>query len=125
MHGFAFSAEQASSTSRPCFVPICVCTNTTLPDSFGTGGAAVAGFVPRIWSMLTTLIPDLIADLIVGDQLRPEDRLDDDRVVLLRRRDRRLSCESCFFGSLAASKTVTLAPLAFATALAAASIGAS
>ena len=36
-----------------------------------------------------------------------------------------VSCESCFFGSLAASNTVTLAFLAFATDLAAASIGAS
>jgi hypothetical protein len=35
------------------------------------------------------------------------------------------SCASCFFGSFAASNTVTFPPCAFATFLASASIGAS
>ncbi len=74
--------------------------------------------------MFTTLIPDAIADLIVGISCGPKigwtmiaSYCFDVAIVC--------SCASCFFGSLAASKTVTLAPCAFATDFAAASIGAS
>ena len=82
------------------------------------------GFVPRIWSMLTTLSPDLIAVLIVGISCGPKIGCTMIpsycfEVIAV------WSCASCFFGSFAASKTVTEAPCALATALAAASIGAS
>ena len=124
MQGFACSAAHASTARPPCFVPICVCTKTTLPDIPGTGGAAVPGFAPRIWSMFTILIPDAIADLIAESSCGPKigwtmiaSYCFDDATVW--------SSDSCFFGSLAASSTVTLAPFAFATAFAAASIGAS
>ena len=74
--------------------------------------------------MFTTLIPDLIADWTAVVSCGPKIGCTmiawycfDDATVW--------SSDSCFFGSLAASKTVTLAPCAFATAFAAASIGAS
>ncbi len=74
--------------------------------------------------MFTTSIPDAITDLILGISCGPKigctmiaSYCFDVAIVV--------SCESCFFGSLAASNTVTLAPLALATALAAASMGAS
>ena len=74
--------------------------------------------------MFTTLIPDLIAALIAVVSCGPKIGCTmiawycfDEATVC--------SSESCFFGSFAASKTVTLPPCALATALAAASIGAS
>ena len=74
--------------------------------------------------MLTTLMPLLIADWIVGISCGPKSGWTMIpsycfEVIAV------CSSASCFFGSLAASNTVTLAPLAFATAFAAASIGAS
>ena len=98
--------------------------NTMLPDMPATGGLAVPGFVPRIWSTLTTLILFLIACLTSGINWGPKMGctmiesycFDDTRVC---------SCENCFLGSFAASKTVIVAPLFFATSFAAFSIGAS
>ena len=82
------------------------------------------GFVPRIWSTLTTLIPLLIACLTSGISWGPKmgctmiaSYCFDDTSVW--------SCENCFLGSFAASKTVTVAPLFLATSFAALSIGAS
>jgi hypothetical protein len=124
LHGFAFSAAHALTTRPPCFVPICVCTKTTLPERPLTGGAAVPGFVPRIWSMFTTLSPDLTAWVMVGMSCGPKigctmiPSYCFDVIAVF-------SCASCFFGSFAASNTTTDAPWDFATALAAASIGAS
>ena len=99
-------------------------TKITLPDRPSIGGAAELGSVPRFWSTFTTLIPDPIADWIavvscgpkIGCTIRASYCFEAAAVC---------SSASCFFGSLAASKTVTVAPCAFATALAAASIGAS
>ena len=124
MHGFAFSAAQALSTSWPCFLPMSVWTKTALPERPATGGAAVLGLAPRIWSMFTTLRPCLIACLIVGMSCGPKIGWTMipsywPEVIAV------WSCASCFFGSFAASKTVTDAPCALATDFAAASIGAS
>src|SRR5262245_28017667 len=101
-----------------------VWTNTTLPESPLIGGAAVLGFGPRIWSMLATLIFALIACRTVGISWGPKIGC---RMIPLYCFDAITvcSCASCFFGSLAASKTVTDAFWALATFFAAASIGAS
>jgi hypothetical protein len=124
LHGFALSAAHALTTRPPCLRPIWVCTKTTLPDSPATGDAAVPGFEPRIWSMLTTFSPALIACLIVGMSCGPKigctitaSYCFEETTVC--------SSDSCFFVSFAASSTVTFAPCSFATAFAAASIGAS
>ncbi len=74
--------------------------------------------------MFTTLIPEAITDLIsviscgpkIGCTMIASYCFEVATVC---------SCASCFFGSLAASNTVTFAPPAFATAFAAASMGAS
>ena len=84
---------------------------TTLPDMPGDGGPRSARVRPEDLVDVDDLdpAPDRLPD--GRDELRPEDRLHEDSVVLPGRRSTVWSCESCFFGSFAASKTFTVTPL--------------
>src|SRR6187551_1561163 len=70
LQGFLFL--HAFTTRPPCFRPIWVWANTTFPDSPASGGRAVPGFVPRIWSILTTLMPAWNACLTVSRSCGPK-----------------------------------------------------
>src|SRR5829696_4973069 len=72
LQGLALIFLQALTTRPPCLRPICVWTKTTFPDRPGSGGFAVPGFVPRIWSMFTILIPALNAALTVVSRFGPK-----------------------------------------------------